>query len=116
MSSPKKSNHPIVPTKVLIFGKVISVSREDMPRDEFGEYHQHEYRITISKRLSPEDALHTLFHECIHAALHISGLSAVIPGPRDNDDMDTVDLEEAIVTCLENALYDMVDLDKIRVD
>jgi hypothetical protein len=115
MSSPKKNN-PAVPSKVRIFGKVIHVFREDMPKEEFGEYHQHEYKITISKRLGTDDALHTLFHECIHAALHISGLSEMLPGPNGSDDDKTADLEEAIVTCLENALYDMVDIEKIRVD
>ena len=99
-----------LPTKINIFGKTVSVVRVEMKDGEFGEYEQHKRIIKINKKSAQEEAFETLFHEAIHAALHISGLSAMLPVDKK------VDLEEAIVTCLENAFSDAIDVDKLRVE
>jgi len=108
MSAPPKKK--TLPTKINIFGRDILVRREEMKEGEFGEYEQHKYLIKISKRSDINEARQTLFHEAIHAALHISGLSMVLP------DNDGIDLEEAIVVCLENAFGHLIDVDKFKLD
>ena len=105
MALPKK-----IPTKIKIFGRTIKVVRAELKEHEFGEYEQHKYLIKISKKSDYEEARQTLFHEAIHAALHISGLSEMIPQEEKQD------LEEAIVICLENAFSDIVDIEKLAVD
>lgn len=107
--SPTKPNS-ILPERVLILGRPVTVRRPEMAAGDFGEYHQHQYLIDVAAQLEQESAERTLVHECLHAALHISGISEMIP--RD----EKTDLEEALVVCLENALGHAVDLDKLRLD
>ncbi len=85
-----------------------------MKEEEFGEYKQHQYQITVNEKLNHTEALQTLFHEILHASLHISGISQLIPYTDDNDGCGGTDLEEAIVVCLENALSHAVDMKKFN--
>lgn len=40
----------------------------------FCDYDEDEIIITIAKRLSPKDAIRTLFHELIHVKQHLDGI------------------------------------------
>ncbi len=100
-----------LPKKVKVLGRTITVVRGPMKEEEFGEYKQHKYQITINNKLNHTEAMQTLFHEILHASLHISGISQLIPVPADGEDTG-VDLEEGIVVCLENAISHAVDIKK----
>ena len=99
-----------LPTKINILGREIKVLREEMKEGEFGEYEQHRYIIKVNKKSDYNEAMQTIFHEAVHAAIHISGLSQILP---QNDFMD---VEEAIVTCFENAFSDAIDITKKVID
>ena len=106
-----------VPSKIKLFGKTITVQRQTMKEHEFGEYLQHRYLININSKLDDTAALQTLFHEILHASLHISGVSQLIPQSADTDsNVEGPDLEEAIVVCLENALSDFINIEQFRVE
>ena len=108
----KKVEDNKLPEYVRVLGKKIKVVRTDMKDGHFGEYQQHKYRIEIDKKSCYEEARQTLFHECLHAALHISGLGVLLnPGGEDDNAQD---LEEAVVICLENAFGEYIDIDKLK--
>lgn len=96
-----------IPNKINVLGKDFTVTRKKMVKDHHGECDGSRYQITLSNAETLEASRQTLFHEAIHAALYVSGLSNVI-----NDD----NLEEAIVISLENAFSHAVDVDKLTLD
>lgn len=102
-----------LPKKVSILGRPVTVVREDMKDGEYGEYIQHKYLIKVSKSSNIDEAMNTLFHECVHAALHISGLSQMIPQAADDN---SPDLEEALVVMLESAFSHVIDINKLKLD
>lgn len=99
-----------LPKKVMVLGKVFTVKRLNIK--DYGEMIGHEGLIKVKSGLSKDMAKSTLVHEIIHAALHTSGLSQVLEGLGDKE----MDIEEAIVICLENALAKAVDLEKFSLD
>lgn len=48
---------------------------ETLRRHQYGfcDYDEDEIILTIAKRLSPKDAIRTLFHELVHVKQHIDG-------------------------------------------
>lgn len=65
---------------------------------EYGDTCSRTKVIRLNPRLSEEVKLETLWHEVLHASLGISGLSHVL----------TADLEEAVVSCIENATWELI--------
>lgn len=104
-----------LPKKIKIGNKIFTVTRPVMNMNMYGETIGHEWQIKVAKRLKGEIANSTLFHEILHAILHTSGLTYVLKGLENNDDSDH-DLEEAIVVCLESALFEHVDMDSFTVE
>lgn len=100
---------PEIPKLIKVLGQTIKVQRAKLQEDEFGEYIQHKKIIKISIDSKYEEARLTLFHEACHAALHLSGLSEMLPSTQNGPD-----LEEAIIICLENAFGHIVDIDKLK--
>ena len=76
-----------------IGGEKFKVSYEDI--EDFGQTHFDKKLIVIRKGLSKEDSKRTLFHEAIHAALFMSGISFTFEGGQ----------EEAVVRALDNIFY-----------
>lgn len=102
-----------LPKAVMIFGTKFEVKecKIDAGADEeiYGECRGHDRIIKIQVGQSPASQRRTLFHECIHAAFFVGGLSEMLSEVKG-------ELEEAVVICLENAFSDIIDLDKIRID
>jgi hypothetical protein len=63
---------------------------------EYGLYELEDKVIKIRNTLTDEQVFDTLMHECVHAALDMSGIAYLI-----DDDQK----EEAIVRALENLLF-----------
>lgn len=87
---------------VTVFGRHIPITIDSM-EDAMGEFDRDLRQIT----LDPHPKYHkhlksTLFHECLHAALAISGVHAQLSD----------ELEESIVLCIENAFADKIDWSK----
>ena len=101
-----------LPAKISIFGKEFKVIRCLMKEDDYGEMIGHDAEIKVLSTLTPDLARKTLVHEVIHAALHTGGLSMLLEGLGG----EKLDIEEAVVICLENALHHAIDLEKLRVD
>ena len=70
----------------------------------YGDCSVSEKKIRIHQTQSVEAAKHTLWHEAIHAALGLSGITELL-------DDKNVNLEEAVVRCIEHAFSDVVNLD-----
>lgn len=96
-----------LPKSVRIAGQKWTLHLESHSEDDlrlFGETDDHELTITLFTRPHKDYPKRgtiqaTLFHECLHAALHSTGMTAMI-----GDD----DKEEALVTALENAMWPLV--------
>jgi hypothetical protein len=84
------------PNKVIILGQPFTIKYEPSSKMQglFGDTDVDSHVIRINKSLPEHSIQSTLFHEFLHAALAVAGISYVIS---DN-------IEEAIVRCLENAL------------
>lgn len=93
----------VIPQKIRILGQDITISRKDMKEGDYGEYLEYKCQININKTLGYEEAVATLVHEAIHAALHISGQSQHL----------SMKLEEGIVICLENAFSHAVNINNL---
>jgi hypothetical protein len=72
----------------------------------YGETHGRDYQISINTKQSRESQEATLFHEAVHAALSVSGL----------DHLVTEQIEEALVTMMESAFADVVDVYALGID
>lgn len=80
----------------------------------WGETHGVDRKIVLSRKElegKPDVAARIMFHELLHAALHMGGLDAAL---HENS-------EEAVVSCLENILWELISsgefteiLDKVR--
>ena len=70
-----------LPRSVKILGQVFTVELvKDLGEDgeHFGETQGDDRKILINKEQSLISAHRTLYHECIHAALHITGLNQLL--------------------------------------
>lgn len=107
----KKSRIPL-PTQIKILGKIFQVSYvptlidAETKEELFGETHGRDFKIEISTRFPRDIQEKTLFHEAMHAALSVAGLDHILE--------DRV--EEAIISCLENAFSDVVNVHSLAVD
>lgn len=61
--------------KLNILGQEITVSRKKLENNLAGRYDPNASTIEICESLSAQDAVHTLLHEIVHAALHRGGIS-----------------------------------------
>lgn len=66
--------------------------------DAQGECNTELREIYINPEYPIEEQRATLFHETLHAVLFEGGISKALPG----------ELEEAVVTCIENGLFPQV--------
>lgn len=86
------------PNKVTIGGKVITIvySAENCSGDDYyGWFDSANMRIFINPKESLNIQESTLFHECLHAALFISGTKHLLKGKE----------EETVVRSLESMLH-----------
>lgn len=63
----------MIPKSINIGGRKITVKRQAM--DDYGNYFADLNLITIDENLEDEEAMRTLIHEMLHAALFIGGTS-----------------------------------------
>jgi len=94
-----------LPKFVYVFGKKIPVIITSL-KDLHGDFNLETNEIRISKDYDLESAKSTLFHECLHAALAISGQNELLNEKR----------EEALVRMLEHAFAHSIDFDKLSLD
>lgn len=84
-----------LPDKVEILGTAFAISyQKRIAGNLFGETLPDTKRIKIKSDLTPAALEATLFHEMMHAALFMSGLSQIV----------TEDMEEAIIRAIEHGL------------
>lgn len=105
---PKKQQ---LPKTIKILGRNFEINYKPNLKEEdgnylYGETFGRDLRIDINSSISLQMQKDTLFHEAIHAALEVSGLTGLL------DDK----LEEAIVTCLEHAFAHIVDVSALGID
>ncbi len=86
-----------LPESVLVSGVRFSIAWEHTFDDcVFGDTDVHDRKVRMGDRCKiPAERASTLFHELMHCALGVAGFGEMLEEK----------LEEAIVTCLENALY-----------
>lgn len=99
-----------LPANLVILGQEFSVELGDLSSESsdehaYGETHGYDRKIIIDKAHPRKTLDRTLFHEAIHAALHVGGAVALL------DDK----VEEAIVMCMEAAFADIVDIRSLEV-
>jgi len=88
-----------LPKTITISGKQFKIQVSDLSEEGLhGDSSNDTKIIRISSKLSPKDQFATLFHECIHMSLEISGISYML----------TDQMEEAIVRCVEYAIYPLL--------
>jgi hypothetical protein len=75
--------------------KYINALKDDDRLDLHGDFNSDTRCIRICLDQSPAEQAQTLFHEAIHAAMHLSGQAALLKPEH----------EEGIVVALENALW-----------
>lgn len=103
------------PEQLVILGRLFDVKwgRDEMPddsREDYGHTEPEARRILINTEMCAyeSEVEATLLHEAVHASLALSGVESLIDEK----------LDEAIATCLENALYplllDLVELGYFR--
>ena len=83
--------------KIKILGKDIEVKEVHL-KGLHGDFDGDKMLIRVHKGLSPENRQLTIKHELFHSALFISGVNELL----------TVELEEAIVRCLEHSLAEYI--------
>ena len=81
-----------VPRSVTVGGIRLDVRLEHLEGEYFGKYRHDRREIVLSDEMAEEDAIATLHHELMHAALKIGGVAEVL----------TEEQEEAVVRCLEH--------------
>lgn len=89
-----------LPSSLCILGVKFNVAWnhdfDDEKEETFGDTHVLGKKIRIGTRChTSSDRASTFFHEALHAALGVAGYSEML-GTKQ---------EEALVTCIENALY-----------
>lgn len=89
-----------LPASVDVMGLEFSVNLQPMKKGDWGECVIEERKIFINQAIDLGHARDTLFHESVHAALGVSGLSHLLE----------YNLEEAIVRCIEHAFCHVVDV------
>ena len=82
------------PRRVKILGRVIPIKYRKDTDDSFAEYILAPRSIEINEGLSEEDTFRILAHECMHAALDISGVKNLLD---DKTEEAICDLSEALV-------------------
>ena len=87
------------PKKIKIFGQDWKIVVAKLDENTSGETVYTDKCILICNSLNREQAERTLLHEILHASLCISGLGST------SSPLISHEIEEAIVTCLENALF-----------
>ena len=97
----------VLPSKVSIMGRTFDVKVMNL-KGCAGDCTVADSLIRIHQAQSVESAKATLWHEAIHAALGISGLTELLEAKNDS-------LEEAIVRCIEHAFADVVNVDKLSI-
>ena len=100
MSKPENPENNIGTVKIL--GRNIQiqlVSEEEMP-DNDGEFCGSTLSIKVRHSLSVQDFHDTLVHECVHAALYLSGANTFL---RHN-------VEECVVVAMTTAFASVIDL------
>ena len=91
----------MIPTTITIMGIKFKVDVLDLTKEYLcGDSCLAKKLIRINSQQTLEEQKSTLYHECLHMALHISGVSSLL----------TDDLEEAIVICIENAIFPLIKL------
>ena len=83
----------MIPKSINIAGRKITVKRQAM--DDYGNYFADHDLITIDENLEDKEALRTLTHEILHAALFLGGVSYSSMGGDSEK-------EEGVVRCIEN--------------
>ena len=90
---------PPLPKKLTILGhpiKVVLVSK--LEDDNHGDCDHIKRTIRISTSYPLDQQWATLYHECTHMVLGLTGLSELL----------TDNLEEAVVVAIENGLYPLI--------
>lgn len=100
MSKAEVITYADIPKTVTILGRVFKVELRDLPASDYGETRGYENLIIMNRKQPKSTAHNTLFHECIHAALHVSGHTSILKHSQ----------EEAIVMMLEAAFGDCIDI------
>lgn len=103
----KKAIEAALPSSIQVLGKTFEVQICNL-KGIYGDCNVMDRKIRIHQAQTVESAQHTLWHESIHAALGISGLTELLDDRNSN-------LEEAIVRCIEHAFSDIVDLKKLSL-
>jgi len=100
----KKDVKPVnsLPKSITIFGRSFRIVEKPHLKDEDGKelcglYDSIKREIKINSKDLYEVRLSTLRHEVVHALLDLSGLNEIL----------SVELEEAIVRCIENGWDDL---------
>lgn len=83
-----------LPKAVGVFGHAFEVELVPSLGDH-GRFEPDDGVIFINKDISADEQWSTLFHEMLHAALFLGGLSEVLGGQ----------LEEGVVRCIENSMW-----------
>lgn len=94
-----------LPKSVSILGRTIKVTVTNL-KGLHGDFSIDKSLIRIHQAVPAASAKDTLFHECLHAALAISG----------HNELMSEGQEEGLVRMLEHAFSQIVDVDKLKVD
>jgi hypothetical protein len=102
MTTKRRSSRFQLPEFVIILGCKFSVSDVVLSDNTYGETDGTErtIKVDLHKHTSQEQVTSTLFHEMIHAVLHVSGQSELLRGKQ----------EEALVVALEHGLMPNITL------
>lgn len=102
-------NKPTIQSKEVlkrlnILGVPFEVVLADLEDGTYGETDGHARKILINRNQPKSLVMSTLFHEAIHAILHVTGHTELL----------THQQEEALVIALESALAHAVDFSKLE--
>jgi hypothetical protein len=95
-----------IPRSINILGRKVKVHVGTIPNDLMGMCEGPKLLISIADNQTEDEAKSTLFHESLHMAIYLSGLSNIIVNE---------DIEEALVTMLENGFQHAVDVSKLEI-
>jgi hypothetical protein len=110
MSPKSTKGKQILPTRVMVLGKVFNVEYVKNLKDEkeelYGETLGRDFIIKINSSHSDAVQRATLVHEMIHAGLSVAGL----------DHLLAEELEETVVSCMESILAHAVNVNLFAVE
>jgi len=87
--------------QIKILGVKFTIKYMDLSKEDLcGDCDVVRREIRISTHMSPDIQVSTLFHECVHAALGVSGVANQL----------SEELEENIVVCIEHAFEESIKL------